>query len=330
MNRHAFQQAAKQFRAGRLSLEAFTNQVFGGGAVGSIQDESSSQATPVDPHARLDLNLPIRADTAHKGDVGRVLVIGGSDTMPGAIGLTAMAVLRTGSGLVIAVTPRDVQLTVASFSPCLMTVGTSCQRGMFSDEALTEILERCKWADVAAIGPGMGRSIAGQKIVRRLYEDLPQPLVVDADGLNNLVDAAVDLSQHRGPRILTPHPGEFQRMTGVKVTDREVLEARATELAQQSGTTIVLKGHGTLVTDGPQSHRNQTGNSGMATAGSGDVLTGMIASLIGQGMQPFNAAQAACHLHGLAGDIAAGAFGRASLIATDLIDSIASAFQSVA
>ena len=129
--------------------------------------------------------------------------------MAGAIALAGCAALRTGSGLVRVVTPSDVQLLVSSFSPCLMVVPAATCDGGFAEQAVEWILEHCQWADVVALGPGMGRTETGQEIVRKLYQQLAQPVVVDADGLNNLADAGCDLSEHQGMRILTPHPGEF-------------------------------------------------------------------------------------------------------------------------
>ncbi len=324
MNRHQFQQAAKQFRAGRISLEQFCDQVFvTNDPEASGGTESKSSKPPVASA------LPSRDINAHKGDFGRVLVIGGSHGMGGAVCLSGMGALRAGSGLVVVATPANQHAQVAAFSPCYMTVGMPDSKGKFSKDAFDELLDRCEWADVVAIGPGIGRSKSLQKIVSLLYAQLPLPVVVDADGLNNLADADIDLSNHEGLRVLTPHPGEFQRLDGLKdTTDREVLEARATELAASANLTLVLKGHRTLVTDGKQNQHNTTGNPGMATAGSGDVLTGIIASLAGQGMAPLEAARLGVQLHGLAGDLGAKDLGQASLIATDILDYLPAAFRA--
>ena len=249
--------------------------------------------------------------------------------MPGSIAMTSMAALRSGSGLVVTLTPEEAEPVVSGFSPCPMVVGLESKAGLFSKNAADEILEHADWADVVAIGPGMGRNKAGQKIMKRLYEKLPQPIVVDADGLNNLADGGVDLSIHEGMRILTPHPGEFRRLVKTKTSDRAEMEAEAIELAASATVTVVLKGHHTLVTDGSAVHRNESGNSGMATAGSGDVLTGVITSLLGQGLSPVDAATTGCYVHGLAGDLAANRFGEISMIATDVIESLPAAFKSL-
>ena len=354
MNKHEFQMMAKKFRAGRVTLEDFANNVCAGdgpqgggrldvpcatGQTSAPMDESTvlksgsnrptrSVSSVLDSKAAGVMRklLPNRASNAHKGDFGRVLVIGGSDGMPGAISLTGLAALRTGSGLVTVATPEMQQDIVARFTPCYMTVGCEESKGRFSRNAIDELFEHAEWADVVAIGPGMGRSKSLQKIMTRLYAELPQPLVVDADGLNNLAKAGADLATHEGLRMLTPHPGEMQRLLASELTDRKEMEKQAIKLASDAQVTIVLKGHQTLVTDGKQKYQNKTGNPGMATAGSGDVLTGMLASLIGQGLSMYDAAGAAVYFHGLAGDLAAESKGQMSLISTDILDYLPAAF----
>jgi NAD(P)H-hydrate epimerase len=273
------------------------------------------------------VTLPTRNKESHKGDFGRVLMIGGSRGMAGAIAMSGIAALRSGSGLLKIATPDSIQESVASFSPCLMTVGIESKKGYFSSGAIDQLLEEAEWADVIAIGPGMGRFKSQQKLVETLYTELPQPLIVDADGLNLLADSDAALAEHKGLRMLTPHPGEFQRLQECKTTDRETMADMALEMAFEAQVTVVLKGARTLVTDGKDRFINRTGNPGMATAGSGDVLTGVIASLVGQGLEPFEASRLGVHLHGLAGDIAADSVGQTSLIATDLIEFLPAALK---
>ena len=306
MNKHAFQQAVKKFRAGRLTIEQLTDLVFpSGGATSEVTSSVSPSAQP------SPTPLPSRADDAHKGDFGRVLVIGGSRGMSGAIRLTGMAALRSGSGLVTVATPQSEQPEVAGFTPCYMTLGLPETKGRLAKDAVDELLDKCEWSDIVAVGPGLGRSKSLQKIMNLLYTQLPQPVVIDADGLNNLADGNTELANHEGLRILTPHPGEFQRLDGLKdTTDRRLLEKRAVELASSARVTIVLKGNQTLVTDGQNKIHNDTGNPGMATAGSGDVLTGIIASLVGQGMSPYDASTLGVRVHGLAGDLGAQVLGQ--------------------
>jgi NAD(P)H-hydrate epimerase len=254
-------------------------------------------------------------------------MIGGSRGMAGAIAMSGIAALRSGSGLLKIATPDSIQESVASFSPCLMTVGIESKKGHFSSGAIDQLLEEAEWADVIAIGPGMGRFKSQQKLVETLYTELPQPLIVDADALNLLADSDAALAEHKGLRMLTPHPGEFQRLQECKTTDRETMADMALEMAFEAQVTVVLKGARTLVTDGKDRFINRTGNPGMATAGSGDVLTGVIASLVGQGLEPFEASRLGVHLHGLAGDIAADSVGQTSLIATDLIEFLPAALK---
>ncbi len=325
MNKHEFQQAVKKFRAGRLTIEQLTELVYPAGET-QIEKTASPQAAA----ATLAAALPSRADDAHKGDFGRVLVVGGSRGMSGAIRLTGMAALRSGSGLVTVATPESGQAEVAGFTPCYMTLGLPDTKGKLNKDAADELLKKCEWADVVAIGPGMGRNRALQKIMSLLYSQLPQPVVIDADGLNNLADGETDLVRHEGMRILTPHPGEFQRLDGLPdATDRQVLEHRAVEMASSAKVTLVLKGNRTLVTDGQQQYHNETGNPGMATAGAGDVLTGVIASLIGQGLAPFDAATLGVRVHGLAGDLGARDLGQVSLVSTDLLEYLPKAFLAL-
>ncbi len=321
MNRHEFQQSAKKFRAGRITLEEFSELVFS-----ETPGSGEQLASPIETK-EVHSPLPDRPANSHKGDCGRVLAIGGSDSMAGAISLTAMAALRSGSGLVIVATPATQQPIVAGFSPCYMTVGCPDKNGHFAKEALDMLLEKCYWADVVAVGPGMGRSKALQKIMERIYSELAQPVVLDADGLNNLAESGFDFSQHEGLRILTPHPGEFRHLIGSKSNDRQELEEKAIEFALANQVTVVLKGHCTLVTDGIEQFTNTTGNPGMATAGSGDVLTGVIASYLGAGLSSFDAARFGVEVHGRAGDLGAEKFGQASLISTDLLDLLGDAMK---
>jgi NAD(P)H-hydrate epimerase len=173
----------------------------------------------------------------------------------------------------------------------------------------------------------MGTVASTQRLVHALYQKLSQPMVVDADALNAMSEWKEGISLNAGPRILTPHPGEFQRLSGKKCADdlNERAEQAATLASQDR--IVVLKGHHTIVTDGERVSFNQTGNPGMATGGSGDSLTGIITALLGQGMTPWEAARLGVHVHGLAGDLAAEELGEVSLIASDIVDFLPLAFQ---
>jgi len=278
--------------------------------------------------------LPPRKPDSHKGDFGRALLIGGSYGMAGAISLSGMACLRSGAGLVRLAVAEPMLAQVAGFDPCYMTTALSCdEQGEFAIPAvIDELLKITEPATCVAIGPGLGRSEVRTKIVQHLHERVTQPLVVDADGLNALADVAQrngQPPQHPGPRILTPHPGEFSRLANRKFASRDEQVAVAKKFAEEWSVVLVLKGHDTLITDGDRHELNQTGNPGMATGGTGDVLTGIITALVCQGLSPFDAAVLGCHVHGLAGDRAAAELGQVSLIATDVIRFLPAAFQQI-
>jgi len=265
-------------------------------------------------------HLPPRPPESHKGDFGLALVVGGSRGMAGAVALAGMAALRGGAGLVRLAVPEVCLETVASFEPSYMTVPLPCDRaGRISWRARGEIVELAETADAVACGPGLGRSAGLEALVSDLYARLGNPMVVDADGLNALSARREVLGSPGGARILTPHPGEFARLMGRDRVAAHEREPAAVELAGHCGVVVVLKGHRTLITDGRQRATNTTGNPGMATGGSGDVLTGLVTALVCQGLAPFEAARLGVFLHGLAGDLAAAELGQQAMIASDLI-----------
>jgi NAD(P)H-hydrate epimerase len=275
--------------------------------------------------------LAPRKPDSHKGDFGRALLIGGSQGMAGAIALAGMAAARSGAGLVKLATPRACQPTVAAFEPSLMTIALpSDADGRIAAAALPLILEIAKEATVVALGPGLDRSDELVDVVERRYQALPQPMVVDADGLNALARRPAALEKPGGPRVLTPHPGEFGRLMGRDAFPPAQRESLARVLAKRSGAVVVLKGHRTVITDGVQLALNATGNPGMATGGTGDVLTGIITALVCQQLSPFDAARLGAHVHGLAGDLAASELGEVGMIASDLIKFLPTAWQLVA
>jgi len=262
--------------------------------------------------------LPIRHPKSHKGNHGSILLIGGSRGMSGAIALSAMASLRAGAGLVSAFVPNCCLRTVAGFDPCVMTISTANnQKGEFAYAAKYALAPKLTDFDAIGVGPGMGIGPGSVGLVRMLAGATQVPRVFDADALNVL--SATDGLVVRGPAVLTPHPGEFQRLTGVSSLDRESQIAAANELAMRYGVVVVLKGAGTWITDGSKGRINTTGNAGMATGGSGDCLTGVIVALLGQGLSVFDAAVLGVYLHGLAGDFAGKAVGQFGMTAGDLI-----------
>lgn len=274
--------------------------------------------------------LKPRAADAHKGDFGKVLIIAGSFGMSGAAALAGRAALRAGAGLVRVATPKSVLPIVASIEPSFTTIALSEDNcGRISEKATNIILNAVSENDTVAFGPGVGVSGALQAIIQTLIQQKDLRLLIDADGLNNLTALRGWPSKLNARLILTPHPGEMKRLWSGLF--REPLPAerqeQAGQLAQRTETTIALKGAGTVVSDGKKIYVNKTGNPGMATAGSGDVLTGVIAALMGQGLSDFDAAVLGVYVHGLAGDIAAEKVGQVSLIATDIIDSLGDAFM---
>ena len=240
--------------------------------------------------------------------------------MSGAVCLAGLGALRGGAGLVYLAVPRSICSNVAAIEPSYLTIPLDeDELGCVSLEAQLQLTELIPASTAIAIGPGCGLSGDLIALMQWMYTTVERPLVIDADGLNALAQHSQVLTEHAAPRILTPHPGEFSRLTnkGTK-TIQAHREELAVEFAERWQAVLLLKGHRTIVTDGQRLAINLTGNSGMATGGSGDVLTGLIAALLAQGLEPFAAAQLAAHLHGLAGDLAAEDMSRPGLIASDL------------
>jgi ADP-dependent NAD(P)H-hydrate dehydratase len=273
--------------------------------------------------------LTPRPADSNKGNYGRVLVVAGSRGMSGAAVLCGSAALRGGAGLVTVAVPEEILPIVAAGNPCYLTASLpQDNEGKFSDLAEKRIHELAKLNTVVALGPGVGRSAVLNQLIPNLIRTLEIPIVLDADGLNALQGQADRLNDHAAPVILTPHPGEFARLLGCDVpTVQARRQELAVQFAEKHNLVLVLKGHGTVVTDGRLVYQNRTGNPGMATGGTGDVLTGLIAALLGQGLEPFAAAQLGVYLHGLAGDLAQEDFGQVSLIASDLLTYLPQAFR---
>ncbi len=273
--------------------------------------------------------LKPRAIDAHKGDFGKVCIVGGSIGMSGAAAIAGRAALRAGAGLVRVATPISVLPIVAAIEPCYTTIPLpEDETGCISADAIGLILQLVKQNDVMAFGPGVSVTAGVHQVLKTLIAQEGVRLVIDADGLNCLAKSTDWLEKKKANLILTPHPGEMKRLWD-RLLRRQMPADRtdqAAELAQKAACTVVLKGAGTVVTDGSRVYVNTTGNPGMATAGSGDVLTGVITALAGQGMDNFDAAVLGVYIHGLAGDLAAEKVGQVSLITTDIIDSLGEAF----
>jgi ADP-dependent NAD(P)H-hydrate dehydratase len=271
---------------------------------------------------------PRQAD-AHKGSFGKICIIAGSVGFSGAAALAGSSALRSGAGLVRVAVPKSILSVVASIEPSYTTIPLEEDAaGRISKKALNTILNLLPENDCFAVGPGLGISSGLEAILVTLLEQENIKLVIDADGLNNLAAIKNWQSKVRANIILTPHPGEIKRLWPSVL--REPLPpdrtSQAVQLAQKTKTIVVLKGAGTIVTDGQSLYINKTGNPGMATAGAGDVLTGCIAALIGQNLSLLNAAILGTYIHGLAGDIAAQRLGQTGLIATDIINALPQAF----
>ncbi|MCS7021525.1 MAG: NAD(P)H-hydrate dehydratase [Gemmataceae bacterium] len=276
--------------------------------------------------------LPRRPREGHKGTFGTVLVVAGSRGMAGAAVLTGRAALRGGAGLVRVACPADVWDVIATAYAAYTTWGIPLtSEGTYAADAAERVVaEVATDVDVVAIGPGLGRRPDTISFIRRLLALLPQqrPLVVDADALFAL-SPYVDypLTVHRAA-VLTPHPGEFARLTGwPKPQSPEERRQQVVEFTHRWPQVVLLKGAGTLVCDGQRLYCNTTGNPGMATGGSGDVLTGIIAAFIAQGLTPFDAAVLGAFVHGRAGDLAAAQLGQTALTAPDLLDYLPEALK---
>jgi hydroxyethylthiazole kinase-like uncharacterized protein yjeF len=271
-----------------------------------------------------------RAADSHKGDFGRVTVVGGSLGKTGAAYLSGMAALRSGAGLVTIATPASCLPIVASMAAELMTEPLADAGGAVTADAIDRLLELNH--DVIACGPGLGRHAGAAELVRALLERATVPLVLDADALAVLADDPGRLvGRDDRDVIITPHTGELARLVGSSIDEVQANRLQvATDFATTHRIYVVLKGHRTLIAT-PQGHLyiNPTGNPGMATGGTGDILTGMIAAWLAQLLDADAACQLAVFLHGAAGDLAAAGQGQVAMTATDLLDELGDALQAL-
>jgi len=272
-----------------------------------------------------------RPAESNKGSYGHVLLVGGSFGKAGSVAMAGMAALRAGAGLSTVATPKSVLNTVAGFHPELMTEPLAeTEAGTISSSALSRIDELAKGMSVIAIGPGISRDPQTAELVRTAVTKLQLPMVVDADGLNAFEGRTDGLNGKGRTMVITPHPGEMARLVGCTIADVQKDRLRvARKFAREHEVIVVLKGHRTLVVqpDG-EAWVNTTGNAGMATGGTGDILTGMVGGMIAQNpKQAFLAVLAAVHLHGFAGDVMREIVGEHSLVATDLLKGLPDAFR---
>lgn len=280
---------------------------------------------------RLPTPLSRRNPKVYKNQFGHVLVLAGSRGMLGAAALAGLAAMRAGAGLVTLGVPQSLNLTLQKkISPVLMTLPLAETKDQTIDvTANLQIKKQFGNFNAVAIGPGLSRHPSTKKFILTMVKSVKLPMVLDADALNALAGNLNVLTANKGTKILTPHLGEMARLTGLSKNYIEKNRKKvAKEFAVRAQCVLILKGHRTVAAspDG-RVYINRTGNAGMATAGSGDVLTGIIAAFLAQGLEGFEAARWGTFLHGKAGDLAAKAKGKVSLIATDIIDFIPPAFK---
>jgi ADP-dependent NAD(P)H-hydrate dehydratase len=276
--------------------------------------------------------LARRKPDSHKGLFGTVLIAAGGRGMTGAAVLAGLGALRGGAGRVRIACPADAVPVVAAGNPCYMVAALPTHAdGTYSESSAAELVRLAEKADVFAAGPGLGNRPDVGNLVRTVLTARPDlPAVLDADALNVLSPAADQFPKRPGPVVLTPHPSEFARLLGttteVVQADRERL---AREFAARYGVVVLLKGTPSIVTDGVKGRMNETGNPGMATGGTGDVLTGLVAALIGQKMSAYDAACLGAWVHGRAGDFAAAELSEVAMTAADLPDYLPKVFKEL-
>lgn len=267
-------------------------------------------------HTSVRNILPDRDPWAHKGSFGKILLLCGSRGYTGAAYLAAMGALRTGAGLVFLGVPEDIYVIEAVKLNEAIVFPLPARDGKLSSEAIPDILNRLDGMDAVLIGCGMGQSEDTRDIVASVLKHARCPVVLDADGINVLAAHRDILRGRKNPTIMTPHDGEFLRFGGSLCDDRM---DSAAYWADQWNVILLLKGHETCITDGCTHYLNTTGNPGMSVGGSGDLLAGMIAALIGQGIAPLQAAACGAWLHGAAGDLCAEAMGQYAMLPSDML-----------
>ncbi len=270
-------------------------------------------------HEKVLSLLPDRDPWGHKGTFGKILLLCGSKGYTGAAYLAAMGALRSGAGLTFLGVPESIYEieAVKLHEPVVFPLPDDS--GRYSILAVSEIEKRLPQMDAVLIGCGIGQSGGVLAVVKSVLEQAQCPVVVDADGINVLKEHKDILRGRAFPTILTPHDGEFLRFGGTIGEDRM---ASAAYFSREWNSILVLKGHRTCITDGKKCYRNETGNPGMAVGGSGDVLAGILVSLLGQGLEPLKAAACAVWLHGAAGDLCEKEIGQYGMLPTDMLTRI--------
>ena len=271
------------------------------------------------------INLKKRPKNSHKGDFGHVFILAGSKGLTGAAALCSNAALRSGAGLVTLGIPVSLNSIMSRKLTEVMTLSLAETKDKtLSLKAEQMILKKANSSDVAVIGPGLSQNTETRKLIRKLVVKIKKPMILDADALNAISKKTEILKKIKTKYIVTPHPGEMARLTNKSlnyIKNNRLVVAK--KFSHDYNAVVVLKGAGTIVAEpGGKYYVNTTGNPGMATAGSGDVLAGIIAGFLGQGLGEFDAARTGVYAHGLAGDLAAEDKGETGLIAGDILEKI--------
>ncbi len=281
-----------------------------------------------DDQLKDDIELKKREKDTHKGDYGRVGIVGGKRGMSGSIYLSCIAALRSGSGLVYALVPEKIFNTLSIKLTEVILEEISFKGDHLIMDDFYSIQNKWDKYDALCMGMGMGIEKDTQQLIQKIVKTWEKPLLIDADGLNALSGQLSLLSHRKACTIITPHEMEMARILKTQVEEIKNNRVQVAEqFAKKYGVITVLKGNKTIITDGRRTHINTSGNPGMATAGSGDVLSGIIISLVGQGHQAFEASRIGVYLHGLAGDEAAKKTGEYSLIASDILEALPSVMR---
>ncbi len=264
-----------------------------------------------------------RLKDTHKKDYGHILVIGGSPGMEGAVSMAACGALRTGAGLVTCAVGKSIAGVVSSYSMSAMTLSldeySNGYIGVSNISKILSFIEKRK-IDSVVLGPGISTGYETQELTKELIKEVICPIVLDADGINNIVGAIEVIENRKSPLLITPHPGEMSRLVGKPVQENRLEIAK--DFAVKTGCAVLLKGYRSIITDGKKMYINASGNPGMATGGTGDVLSGMAAALIGQGFGVLESARIATWLHGMAGDLSALNLGERYILPEDILGGI--------
>ena len=270
-------------------------------------------------HEQVLSILPDRQADGHKGNYGRILLLCGSQGYTGAAALAAMGALRCGAGLVFLGVPEAIYPIEAVKLTEPIVFPLPEENGKLSVDAVIPVLQKMRGMDAVLIGPGLGQSAGTMAVLNAILQHFNGPVILDADAINLLAADVESLRARSAVTILTPHEGEFRRL-GIALDDERVTGSQ--RLAKELGCIVIRKGHHSVITDGENTYINPTGNPGMAVGGSGDVLAGMIAGLLGQGIEPLLAAACAAWLHGAAGDRSAEKLGQYAMLPSDLLQEL--------